>query len=69
MHTVAIRLHAADFFEKMRAMRIWLDERRFEPSTFEYKDAGNFLIVKVSFKDRGEAMVFEQEFRIGGLMV
>jgi hypothetical protein len=46
----------------MRAMRIWLDERRFEPSIFEYKDVGNFLIVKVSFKVRAEAKLFEETF-------
>ena len=62
MHTVAVRLQAADLLEEMRAMRIWLDERRFEPSSFEYQDVGVFIIVKVTFKIRAEAAMFEEKF-------
>lgn len=64
MHTVAIRLSAAAFSEEMKAMRVWLDERKLQPSIFEYQDVGNYLAVKVSFKARAEAEIFEKKYKV-----
>jgi hypothetical protein len=33
MRTITMRVRAVDFAERIAAMRIWLDEHRFEPSS------------------------------------
>ena len=53
----------------MSAMRIWLDERRFEPSTFFCRDTDNGMLVCVEFKVPREAEAFAEHFdgrAIGG---
>jgi hypothetical protein len=36
MHTVEILLNQTDLRDQMSAMRVWLDERRYETSVFNY---------------------------------
>jgi len=43
-------------------MRIWLDERRFEPSSFSCHDSGIGVLVRVDFKIAGEADAFAARF-------
>jgi len=46
----------------MSAMRIWLDERRFEPSTFSCRDTVDGTLVCIEFKVPGEAKAFAEHF-------
>jgi hypothetical protein len=62
MHTVVIRLPQADLRDKMNAMRMWLDERRFEPSTFASQVNGTMISVSVSFRLAEEARAFAAQF-------
>jgi hypothetical protein len=62
MHTVVIRLAQADLRDKMNAMRMWLDERRFEPSTFASQVNGTMISVSVSFRLAEEARAFAAQF-------
>jgi hypothetical protein len=62
MHTVEIRLAQADLRDKMNAMRMWLDERRFEPSTFASQVNGTMICVSVSFRSAEEAKAFAAQF-------
>ena len=62
MHTVEIRLPQADLRDKMNAMRMWLDERRFEPSTFASHVNGSVMCLSVSFRSVEEARAFAAQF-------
>ncbi|HEV2100184.1 MAG TPA: hypothetical protein VGR45_14830 [Stellaceae bacterium] len=62
MRTVEMRLQLQELSGMMAAMRIWLDERRFEPSSFTYNDAGDCVLVRVDFKIAEEAAAFANCF-------
>jgi outer membrane lipoprotein-sorting protein len=62
MHTITIRVRAVDFAERMSAMRLWLDEHRFEPSRFTYTEDGNDVLIDVDFKVATEAAAFSAQF-------
>ena len=62
MRTVTIRVNPADFVEQMTAMRLWLDDHRFEPSTFRYSEDGNDIVIDVGFKVEAEAAAFSTRF-------
>jgi hypothetical protein len=46
----------------MSAMRIWLDEHRFEPSTFFCRDTDDGTLVCIEFKAPREAEAFAEHF-------
>jgi hypothetical protein len=62
MYAVDIDVEQGDLSRQMSAMRIWLDEHRFEPSTFSCRDADHGMLVSVEFKIPGEASAFAQRF-------
>jgi hypothetical protein len=62
MYIVEIRLETSELTEVMAAMRIWLDQRRFEPSVFAYSDSGVDAEVTIAFKLTGEAEAFARHF-------
>jgi hypothetical protein len=62
MYIVEIRLETSELTEIMAAMRIWLDQRRFEPSVFAYSDSGIDAEVSIAFKMAGEAEAFARHF-------
>ena len=62
MFAVDIRVQQGDLSRQMSAMRIWLDERRFEPSTFLCRDTDNGMLVCVEFKVPREAEAFAEHF-------
>lgn len=66
MRTVTIRVRAVDFAKRMTAMRIWLDEHRFEPSRFKYSEDSNDVLIDVEFKVAVEAAAFSAWFNGGG---
>ena len=65
MHTITIRVPGVDFAERITAMRIWLDEHRFEPSRFKYSEEGNDLLIDVSFNVADAAAAFSARFNGG----
>lgn len=62
MYLVDIRMQPGDLSRQMSAMRIWLDENRFEPSTFYCRDADSGMLVSVEFKISDEAAAFAERF-------
>ena len=62
MYAVDIRVQQGDLSRQMSAMRIWLDERRFEPSTFFCRDTDDGTLVCIEFKVPGEAEAFAERF-------
>ena len=44
-------------------MRVWLDQHRYEPSTFTYFFLDPGMKIRVTFKIDREAEAFAQEFR------
>jgi hypothetical protein len=62
MRTVEMRLEPQELSGTMAAMRMWLDERRFEPSSFTCHDCGAGVLVRVDFKVAEEADAFGRCF-------
>lgn len=62
MYLVDIRVQRGDLSRQMSAMRMWLDERRFEPSTFSCRDMDYGVLVCVEFKVPREAQAFAEHF-------
>jgi hypothetical protein len=46
----------------MKMMRLWLDQRRFEPTTFDYVISRFGTLVRVQFPCDGEAVEFAEAF-------
>jgi hypothetical protein len=59
-------MRAVDFAERIAAVRIWLDEHRFEPSRFKYSEDGDNLLIDVSFEVADKAAAFSARFNGGG---
>jgi hypothetical protein len=51
-----------DFVQRLTDIRVWLDERRFEPSTFTYLFLYRGMKIRVSFANDDEAGAFADEF-------
>jgi hypothetical protein len=63
MHTAEVRIATNDdFAAQLKDMRLWLDEHRFEPSTFTYSFLNTGMSVQVSFKIGDEAEAFARRF-------
>ncbi len=62
MRTVEIDLRPSELSGAMAEMRMWLDERRFEPSSFCCREAEAGVLVRVDFKVPGEAEAFADRF-------
>jgi hypothetical protein len=46
----------------MGAMRVWLDQHRFEPSSFSCRDVDDGVLVSVEFKVARQAHAFADRF-------
>jgi hypothetical protein len=62
MRIVEISLRPSELSEAMAEMRMWLDERRLEPSGFCCRDAGAGVLVRVDFTAPDEAEAFAGRF-------
>ena len=62
MYGVDIRVLEGDLSRQMSAMRIWLDEHRFEPSIFSCRDTDYGTLVCIGFKVPREAEAFAEHF-------
>jgi hypothetical protein len=62
MRAVEIRLPPRELSTEMAAMRIWLDEHRFEPSSFACRDSDYGVLVCLEFKIARQAEEFASRF-------
>jgi hypothetical protein len=62
MRTVEIHLEPGELCEQMAAMRIWLDGRRWEPSSFSCHDDGLGVVLRIDFKIAQEGEAFARRF-------
>ncbi len=62
MRAVEIRLRQRELSEQMAAMRVWLDEHRFEPSTFYCREKDDAMLIRVEFKIADQADAFARHF-------
>ena len=62
MYGVDIRVLPGDLSRQMSAMRIWLDEHRFEPATFSCRDTDSGTLLCIGFKVPREAEAFAERF-------
>lgn len=62
MHTVEILLNPTELSEEMNAMRTWLDEQGYEPSSFSSRELEGKLLLSASFRAREAAEAFASRF-------
>jgi hypothetical protein len=62
MMTVEIPVPAEDVSTPMRNMRQWLDDMRFDPSSFALREIAGHFVVRVRFKSSLEAAAFAKHF-------
>ncbi len=62
MQTAEIYLHDKDFANQLKEMRIWLDGRRYHPSSFAYRQLDAGAAIRVAFEDGTEAREFATRF-------
>lgn len=68
VQTAEVRIaEEEDFGGRLTDMRLWLDEHRFEPSTFIYFYLDPGMMIRVSFSVADEAEAFAEEF--GGFLL
>jgi hypothetical protein len=62
MHTVEILLNRIDLPDQMGAMRVWLDERRYETRVFNCHQDNGGIVLTVVFDVPEEAEAFANRF-------
>jgi hypothetical protein len=62
MSAVELRLSSSDLPREMGAMRLWLDQHRFEPSGFSCRDVDDGVLVSLEFKIADQAHAFAERF-------
>jgi hypothetical protein len=62
MYAVEIHLPRGQLSRQMSEMRIWLDQNRFESSTFSCRDADYDVLVSVQFRAAPQAAAFAERF-------
>jgi hypothetical protein len=62
MSAVELRLNPADLPREMGAMRVWLDQHRFEPSGFSCRDVDDGVLVSLEFTIAHQAVAFAERF-------
>ena len=62
MSAVELRLSPGDLPREMGAMRVWLDQHRFEPSGFSCRDVDDGVLVSLEFKIADQALAFAERF-------
>jgi hypothetical protein len=69
MSAVVLRLAPSDLPKEMGAMRIWLDQHRFESSSFSCRDVDDGVLVSLEFRIAHQAHAFAERFggRAAGL--
>lgn len=59
---VGVRYRGVALPDIMKVMRLWLDQRHYEPRTFEYLISMSGTLVRVDFSNETEAAEFADAF-------
>jgi hypothetical protein len=62
MMTVEVPVPTDDISTPMRNMRQWLDDMRFDPSSFTLREIAGHFVVRVRFTSTSEAGAFAERF-------
>lgn len=62
MFWVGVRYRGIALPDIMKVMRIWLDQRRFHPETFDFVISGSGTLVCVQLTEEAEAAEFAEAF-------
>jgi hypothetical protein len=62
MMTVEVPVPAEDVNTPARNMRQWLDDSRFDPSSFALREIAGHFVVRVRFTSPSEAAAFAERF-------
>jgi hypothetical protein len=62
MTTVEVPVPADDVNTPMHNMRRWLDDMRFNPSSFNWSELDGRTVVRVTFNAAEEAQAFAEHF-------
>jgi hypothetical protein len=62
MHSVMVRIFAAEFSATMTAIREWLDANRYEPTRYKYDHNEDAVLVTVDFPTGVAAKAFAVRF-------
>jgi hypothetical protein len=62
MSAVELRLSPRDLPREMGAMRVWLDQHHFEPSSFSCRDVDDGVLVSLEFRIAHQAHAFAERF-------
>ena len=62
MDVVELNLRRGELCAAMAEMRIWLDERRFEPAAFSCREGETGIVIRVDFPIATEAEAFAGRF-------
>lgn len=62
MSAVELRLSPSDLPREMGAMRVWLDQHRFESSGFSCREVDEGVLVSLEFKIAHQAAAFAERF-------
>ena len=63
LHAITVPIADGQLGPLMAKMRTWLDDRRYEPTTFRYQLGGERTVIYVEFKIEAEARAFAETFK------
>ncbi len=67
MQAAEVEISDAEFGTRLKDMRVWLDAKRFAPSTFTYVFLPPGMKLRIAFDSDDEAVAFAMKF--GGILV
>jgi hypothetical protein len=59
---VGVRYRGIALPDIMKVMRVWLDQRPYQPTSFDYVISGRGTLVRVQFNEDAEAAEFAEAF-------
>jgi hypothetical protein len=62
MFWVGVRYRGIALVDIMQVMRMWFDNRQYQPRNFDYVISGSGLLVRVQFQQEAQASEFAEAF-------
>jgi len=62
MSWVGVRYRGIALPDIMKVMRLWLDQRKYQPKAFDYVISGTGTLVRMEFEQEAEAGAFAEAF-------
>ena len=62
MFWVGVRYRGIALTDIMKVMRVWFDNRRYQPQNFDYVISGSGVLVRVQFQQEAQASEFAEAF-------